>query len=430
MIAALVLGLALVAQDTLWIGPGVHSGPLVIETPTVVIGRAGATIRGDGRGSVVEIRAPRSVVRGVRIERSGRNLDTDDAGVMVRADSVRLEDLVIRDVLHGVYLHTVRGVSLRHLDIAGPPGLAESAMGDGIHYYYSRDVTVDSNRIQHVRDGMFFNYSDSVRVRGNQVSRVRFGLHYMFSHRNRFTENVFTDNAAGAVIMYSSGVEVVNNVFAWNAGSRSYGLVLQTATAPTVRGNIFVGNAIGVFFDNVIRGSFTGNVVAGNWLGFELFTNSEATRVTGNAVLGNTFDASGGGAAGAYEFCVAGEGNYWGAAAAGGYDLNGDGTLDVPHRASSPLAEVARRRSGLRLFLASPAARVLEWAERTFPVFAVPGAVDGCPLTAPPQPAMLARMPAAPAGAEGGRRGQGAVSLAVLGAGVALLVTARGTRRR
>jgi nitrous oxidase accessory protein len=422
----LVLLLALTAgqsADTLRLAAGVHPGPLVIERPTIVLGDSGAVVRGEGRGSVVVIRAGGrgSIIRGLRIEHSGRTPETDDAGVMVAADSVVLEDLIIRDILFGVYLRQVRGAVVRRVDIEGPRGLRESAMADGITLYNSPGAVAEYNRIAYVRDGIYFSYSDSVRVRDNRVSHVRFGLHYMFSHQNRFERNVFTDNAAGAVIMNSRGVVVVDNVFAWNAGSRSYGLVLQAASDPVVTGNLLVGNGIGVFFDNVIRGTFTGNVVAGNWLGLQLFANSENTRLTGNAIAANTFDVSGGAGDDSYLLCVDGRGNYWAAAAAGGYDLDGDGVLDAPHAASSPIAELAQGRAGLRLFLESPAASAVGWAERSFPVFDVAGPVDSCPLAAPPEPAMLARMPVAPAGEMGGRGGQQAAGALVAGAGLMAL---------
>ena len=417
---------ALLSSDTLRLASGIHAGPLVLTRPTVVLGAPGAVLRGPGTGTVLEIRAAGSVVRGLRIERSGRDPDRYDAGVLVAADSVVLEDLVIRDVLFGIYLTQVRGVTLRRLDIAGPPGLQEGRRGDGITFYYSRGVVAEFNRIAQVRDGMYFSYSDSIRVSDNAVTHVRFGLHYMFSHANHFERNVFTDNAAGAVIMNSRRVSVTDNVFAWNAGARSYGLVLQQATDPLVTGNLLVGNGIGVFFDNVIRGTFTDNVVAGNWLGLQLFPNSEQTVVTRNAILANTFDATGGADTAAYRLCVDGRGNYWGAAVgAGGYDLSGDGVLDVPHAASSPLAELALTRQPLRLWLESPAARALGWAERTFPVFAVGGATDPCPLGTPPRPAMLTRLPAAPATHAGGTRTQGTAAAFTLLLGLAALIVGR-----
>jgi nitrous oxidase accessory protein len=416
LLALLLLG----PPDTLRLSRGIHAGPLVISRPTVVLGEPGAVIRGTGRGSVVEITAPGTTLRGIRIEHSGDDVDRDDAGIMVRADSVILEDLELRDVLFGIYLRQVRDVSLRRVDIEGRPGLPESRTGNGIHLHYSRGIVIADSRIAHVRDGIYFEYTDSARVSRNRVSHVRFGLHYMFSHRNRFEHNVFHHSAAGAVVMNSNGILIRDNVFAWNAGSRSYGLILQTATEPTVTGNLFVGNGIGTFFDNVIRGKYTGNLVSENWLGLQLFSNSEQTEVIGNAILGNTFDVAGGAAPGAYIFCAGKRGNYWSKAMARGYDLDGDGVLDESFTASTPLAELARTREGLRLFLGSPAARALGWAEQTFPVFRLDQAEDACPAARPPRIDVLVSLPPARASAEGVN--QYAAALGSIAAGLGLLV--------
>jgi nitrous oxidase accessory protein len=353
-----------------------------------VLGSEGAILRGSGKGSVLVIEASGSEVRNLRIERSGRNPDGDDAGVLVLADSVTLDRLVIRDILFGIYLKEVRAVSIRAVDIEGPAGLPESRMGDGIHFFHSRQVRAEHNRIARVRDGMYFAYSDSIVVTDNLVEKVRFGLHYMFSHQNRFERNTFRENAAGAVLMNSNGLVVRDNVFAWNRGSRSYGLVLQTTTEAIVQGNAIVGNGIGIFVDNAIRGRITGNQIAANWLGLELFPNSEATVLAGNTIADNTFDAAGGWAEGAYQLCQDGRGNFWSAAGRSGFDLEGDGVLDATYSASSPLEELARDREQLRLFTHSPAARVMDWAERTFPVFELAQIVDSCPLASP-----VARVP-------------------------------------
>ena len=427
----LVLVVALVAggsPDTVRLSPGIHPGPLVLTHRTVVLGAPGAVLRGDGNGTVLVVNARGSVVRGLIIESSGRSPDRYDAGVRVAADSVTLEDLTIRNTLFGVYVDQARDVVLRRLDITGFPAAREGDRGDGISFYNSRAILAEGNRIARVRDGIYFSYSDSVLVRDNRVSQVRFGLHYMFSHMNRFERNVFTDNAAGAVIMNSRDVTITDNVFAWNSGSRSYGLVLQTATEPTVAGNTFVGNGIGAFFDNVIRGTFSDNLVAANWLGLELFANSEQTVVTGNALIGNTFDASGGGTAGAYTLCREGRGNYW-SAARDGYDLDGDGVLDTPHDASSPLAELALSHESLRPLLQSPAAHALGWAERTFPVFATAAAVDSCPRATPPRFAALHQLPAAPAAHLGGTGTQRAASALLFAGATIALVVGRRCRR-
>jgi nitrous oxidase accessory protein len=392
-VIALAAVLLFAAPDTLRLAAGVHPGPLVISRPTVVLGSPGAVVRGTGHGSVIQIHSAGTILRGFTVEHSGRDMDQDNAGVMIAADSVLLEDLLIRDVLFGVYLRKVRDVTLRRLDIAGRQGLPESQTGNGIHLHYSRGITIEDSRIDRVRDGMYFEYTDSAVVRGNTVTRSRFGLHYMFSHNNRFERNVFTHGAAGAVVMNSSGLIIRDNVFAWNSGSRSFGLVLQTATAPLVERNLFVGNGIGTFFDNVIRGRYLDNLVAENWLGLQLYGNSEQTEITGNAIVGNTFEVTGGAQQGAYIFCAEESGNYWTGAALAGYDLDGDGVLDEPYAASSPLVDLAQSREGLRLFLGSPAARTLEWAEHTFPVFDVDQAEDACPAVRPSDFGMLAALP-------------------------------------
>jgi len=131
----------------------------------------------------------------------------------------------------------------------------------------------------------------------------------------------------------------------------------------------------------------------------------------------------------AYALCAAGRGNYWSAAAADGYDLDGDGVLDAPHDASSPLAELALNRENLRPLLNSPAARALGWAERTFPVFTTAGVVDSCPLAHAPPLAALSALPAAPAAQLGGTGPQRATSAFLLIGATAALVRSRVRRR-
>ncbi|HKA59525.1 MAG TPA: hypothetical protein VKD28_12985, partial [Gemmatimonadales bacterium] len=90
---------------------------------------------------------------------------------------------------------------------------------------------------------------------------------------------------------------------------------------------------------------------------------------------------------------------------------------------------LALNREGLRLWLQSPAAHALQWAERTFPVFSVAAAKDVCPLAAPPRPAMLERLPPAPARQRGSAPVQGGLGGAVLTLGLVLLIAGRVRRR-
>lgn len=330
-----------------------------------------------------------------------------------------LEDLVLRDVLHGVYLKRVRAVTVRGLVIRGRAAAPPNGRGDGIHLFASARVLAEGNDIADVRDGMYFSYSDTTVVRRNRVARSRYGLHYMFSHHNRFEDNRFEHSAAGSSIMNSRDVVARRNVFAWNRGVGSFGLLQQTTERTVLERNAFVGNGVGLFLDGAVDGIIRDNLIAGNFVGLQLFGSSERNQVTGNAIVANTYAATGGAADS--RFCVDGRGNAW--SGDDGYDLDGDGVHDAPYSPVSPLTEVSRQRPALRLFLASPAATALGWAERALPVFRIEAVTDSCPLVraAADVPAVPPPGPAAP----GAQVVALVTAASLLGLGVAVLLAAR-----
>jgi nitrous oxidase accessory protein len=395
------------------VGPGSYAGPWVVDRPLTIVGQGRPTLSGDHAGSVVRIVAPGVTLRGFRVTAGGDDRDRDDAGVLVEADRAVLDDLQVDDVLHGVYLKRVRDAVLRRVVIRGRVSRRPNDRGDGIHFYWSRGVRAEQCDIADVRDGMYFSYSDSTVVLGNRVARSRYGLHYMFSHHNRFEDNLFTESAAGTSIMNSSDVVVRRNVFAWNRGIGSFGLLQQTTERIVLEDNVFVGNHVGLFFDGATDGAVVRNLVAGNFVGLELYQSAARNSFTGNAVVANTYPASGAGEGN--RFCVEGRGNYWEGVRP--YDLDGDGAGDAPARLGSPLVELSRGRAALRLFLTSPAARALEWAERSFPVFQIRAVADECPLVRFPNVAAAPPAPdyASPRAAHAARLAAGTTLLLGLG---------------
>lgn len=407
------------AGGVVLVGSGTWAGRLELDRPVALVGEGRPVLRGDGTGSVVRITARGASLAGFVLEHGGSDLDRDDAGVKVEADSVRLEDLELRDVLHGVYLKQVHFVTVRGVRIRGRAAVRPNDRGDGIHFFYSTHVLAERNDIADVRDGMYFSYSDTTVVRGNLVARSRYGLHYMFSHQNRFEDNRFTESAAGSSIMNSRDVVARRNVFAWNRGVESFGLLQQTTERTVLEHNVFVGNGVGLFLDGAVDGLVRDNLIAQNFVGLQLFASATGNRISGNAIMDNTYAATGGAADS--RFCVDGRGNYW--SGDDGWDLDGDGVRDVPYGPGSPLTEVSRERPALRLFLSSPAATVLSWAERTFPVFEIEAVTDSCPLATPAVgvPPMVAPAPPAPAA----RRAAFASAASVLGLGFLVLLRAR-----
>jgi nitrous oxidase accessory protein len=398
-------------------GAGPHAGPLTLDRPLTLLGAPGAVLRGPGAGTVVIVTAPGVRLAGLTIEHGGADTDRDDAGVKVAAPDAVLEDLDIRDVHHGIYLLEAPRAVIRRVRIQGRAGRDANARGDGIHFFWSPLAVAEQVEIADVRDGLFFQYSDSTLVRGTSVTRSRYGLHYMFSNGNRFEGNRFTHCTAGSSIMNSRDVVARDNVFAWNRGVAASGLLLQSVQGTVLEGNAFVGNATGLYVDGAVGGVLRDNLVADNFVGLQLFPSSRGNRITGNHLVRNSYAATG--SAADSRLCVDGRGNRWDDDR--GWDLDRDGVHDAPYSPATPLTEVSRERPALRLFLHSPAAAVLAWAERTLPVFTLQAVVDSCPLAAtdaavPPLPALP------PVGAGPPRAGRlAAGSLVLLGlAGLAL----------
>src|SRR5690606_12881354 len=69
--------------DVIVLAEGEHGGPVVIDKTVTVQGEAGAVVVGSGKGSVITITAPQTVVRGLEIRGSGTDLFEMDSGVFV-----------------------------------------------------------------------------------------------------------------------------------------------------------------------------------------------------------------------------------------------------------------------------------------------------------------------------------------------------------
>jgi nitrous oxidase accessory protein len=117
----------------------------------------------------------------------------------------------------------------------------------------------------------------------------------------------------------------------------------------------------------------------------------------------------GGGNLGANAFTVDGIGNYW--SDYHGYDADGNGVGDIPHKSQSLFENLMDREPRLRLFLFSPAQRAVEMASQAFPVVkAKVRATDTAPLMTPVRVEAPVAAPAA-----------GGWSLAALAAAMTLL---------
>lgn len=378
------IGAALAAArpgDTIRVAAGIYRERIVVDVPVVLIGEGRPTIDGGGEGTVVTLDA-RAALDGFDIRGSGRLLDQEDAGVLVTADSCRLTDLRLDDVLFGIYLKESDGSSVvGNLVIGKDRPLGRR--GDGIRLWSSHDARVEKNVVRRTRDVVVY-FSHGLEFRENRVTGGRYGLHYMYSGDNLFERNEFAGNDVAAFIMYSADITLRDNVFASASGRSGFGVGLKDADRIEMTGNLVVQNQVGLYFDNSPsltdgQNRIEGNIVAFNDVGVSLLPSVRSNVFTANSFLGNVRDVSvsGGGTALANGW----NGNYWDDAAA--WDVDGDGRLETPHRIDRLSDDLFARHPDLRLFEMSPAALALDALGRFFPLLEPqPIVVDSAPRAA------------------------------------------------
>ena len=369
--------------ETLRLPAGLYPGSVTISKPLTLIGESGAEIRGHGTGNVVTITADDVTVSGWRITGSGLRLIDDDAAVFVTGHRARIENNVIADSLHGIYLKKVSGARIIANRIEGKTtivassepvesglgqssencdtALVENRRGNGIHQWNCEGNLIRGNEISDARDGIYFSFTNDSRVENNLVHHVRYGLHYMYSDSNVFLNNTFSENAAGAAIMFSKSLTIRGNRFIQNRGHRAYGLIFQSSDQSRIEHNEVTGNAVGISMNQCNANELTGNRVTQNYIGLRFGSNSEGNRFTENIFARNLHpletrasDVSGN------HWAVKGVGNFWDNQLE--IDLDHDGINDTPHR-ELDLFGILRRDFPAVAFLSdSPALKVLRFA--------------------------------------------------------------------
>lgn len=360
---------------------GVHKGPLVIDKPLTLEGETGAVVEGPGKGSVIVLRAPGIVVRGLVIRGSGTSLATEDSGVYVEkpARGARVEDNVIEGNLFGVFLKGSPDAVVGHNRIVGSRDPHMSERGNGVHLWDAPGAKVLGNDIQWGRDGIFVTTSRDNEFTGNRFHDLRFAVHYMYTNHSVVRGNVSERNHAGYVLMFSKDIQVIDNL---SSGDRDHGLLFNYANDSTIVGNAVVhGGEKCVFIYNANKNVFKRNLFEGCGIGIHFTAGSERNGISDNAFIGNRFQVKYVGTRNLV-WTENGVGNYWSDQAA--FDLNGDGIADQPYRPNGLVDHILWRVPRAKLLLTSPAMQLLKQAQAAFPAILPGGVVDMAPLMRPP----------------------------------------------
>jgi nitrous oxidase accessory protein len=351
-----------------------QTAPLVITKPLTLLGRPGSTLRGRGDHTLLIVRADSVTVRFLTFANVQR-ADTDDrAAVLLDSVSACLvADNVVVDAHFGIYAKRASDCTIANNRVRGS-GSSEQLNGNAIHLWSSRDLLVKDNVVEGYRDGIYMEFVTNSQIVGN-TSRAnrRFGLHFMFSHDCAYRTNTFVGNGAGVAVMYTKRVEMRGNDFLRNQGPAAYGLLLKDITDSDIVGNTFRENSTALHMDGAARVEVRGNAFENNGWAVRLLANAVDTKLEGNTFIRNSFDL----ATNSRSSAATIRDNYWDGYT--GYDLNGDGQGDVPHRPMRLFALVVEQTPLALALQGSFLATIIDYAERAFPVLTPSGLLDPTP---------------------------------------------------
>ncbi len=361
--------------DRILIRPGEYHEPtILIDKRVTIVGAEGAVFDGEGDHQVFTVTADSVTLRGLEIRNVGASATEDRAGIkVVEAKDCLIEGNLLLNTFFGIYLSKTSGCVVRHNRLRAS-GTTEVLSGNAIHSWSSDHLVVEENDIAGHRDGIYFEFTTAARVRRNQSrANLRYGLHFMFSNDCEYSGNDFEGNGAGVAVMYSKGVSMRDNHFVHNWGPAAFGLLLKEISDSRIESNSFTGNSVGLSAEGTNRLTVAGNDFERNGWAVLVMADAVETDFRDNRFSGNAFDVGTNSVNSPTRF----SGNYWDRYT--GYDLDRDGTGDVPFAPVRLFGLVVQQHPPALILLHSFFTRLLDLAERALPVLTPPATVDSQP---------------------------------------------------
>lgn len=372
--------------DTVRVPPGTYrEDTIVIDRPLVLLGTGRPVLDGEGERGLIEVTADSVTISGFIFSNTGVTFMDDRAALRISGGSgCEILDNSFEETFFAVYLAKADDCIVARNDIHTTAD-RESNGGNAIHSWYSSRLLIENNRMSGHRDGIYLEFTEDSMVRDNvSTDNMRYGLHFMFSDRCIYERNRFERNGAGVAVMYADDIEMRGNYFLDTWGASAYGLLLKEIKRGTVQGNTFAHNSVALFVEGTDHMTFDDNRLEDNGWAVKLMANATDNDFRGNTFRRNTFDISTNSRAATSRF----EGNYWDRYR--GYDLDRDGTGDVPFHPVRLFSVIVERHEPALVLLRSPLVDVLDAVERVLPVLTPDALVDVAPrmsLSAPELPA-------------------------------------------
>ncbi|WP_052947797.1 nitrous oxide reductase family maturation protein NosD [Aneurinibacillus tyrosinisolvens] len=339
----------------------VYNGNVVITKPLTIKGTGQTTIRGDGGGNVITVKAPNVRLENIAVENSSfsRSSAEEYAAIKLMADHTTVKNVRTSHSYHGISMKSSSNNVIDSVKITGIGDGEIAGQGNGIQLIHSQGNLLINNVISQTRDGIYFYYADQNKVENNQISGTRYGLHYMYSNDNTFSHNRFTKNTGGAALMVSKRIRLVGNEISFHQGTQAFGLLLQECEEVQVENNRFIQNQRGLYIDNAQHNRIAGNRFEHNQVGIELWASASEQVFTENHFFKNTAPVIATGVQASNKWSENRKGNDWGSDMPL-LDLNQDGIGDNPIEYKSSLYKLIKENELIYLFLKSPAVSLYE----------------------------------------------------------------------
>ncbi len=346
-----------------------------INKPLTLIGENFPTIDGEDKGEIITITSDNVTLDGFFIINVGTSYTADYAAVrVVKSKNFVIQNLVLEKLFFGIYLEKAQDGKVFHNTILGD-AVNEYNSGNGIQLWYSKNIEVSQNIVQHVRDGIYLEFSDNIIIQRNISSNnLRYGLHFMFSNNDVYEHNTFENNGAGVAVMFSKKIKMVGNTFRKNWGTASFGMLLKEINDAEISNNIFEENTIGINIEGSNRIIYKNNDFIKNGWAIKVRGACYTNSFLNNNFLHNSFDISYNSNLNDNVF----DSNYWSNYT--GYDLDRNGVGDVPYRPVKLFSYIVNRTPETIILLRSLFMDIIDFSEKVSPVFTPDNLLDNNPL--------------------------------------------------
>jgi nitrous oxidase accessory protein len=364
--------------DTILVKKGTYlSLNTLIDKELTILGQEQPVLDARFQEEVVTITSGHVKFDGFMIKNSKTGSMRDFAGIRLsNVEWVTISNNILEHNFFGIYLSNCKNIQVLKNRVTGSNNLENS--GNGIHLWKCREVLIRGNYVTNHRDGIYFEFAKQCLIADNfSEKNIRYGLHFMFSDDDVYRHNTFKNNGSGVSVMYTRRIVMLNNTFIENWGSSIYGVLLKEISDSRIEGNHFIRNTTGIYMENSDRINVTHNDFIANGWAMRVLASCNNDHFTRNNYQGNSFDVTTNGSLKEIYF----NDNYWDKYE--GYDLNKDGTGDVPYRPISLYAQIIEQNPQSVMLMRSFIVNLIDKVERAIPSITPESVKDDHPKMKP-----------------------------------------------